>query len=754
MKKTLVLFLALFLGLSTYQVGASTSEPLFKYKKLADETMGYDKTDPVMYYNGSTEQIEIPVAYNQEQTQFKSSWIGTIFNLHFPQISDETAFKEMYESRLDDFESWNMNAMIFQVRPLLDAFYPSAINPTSEFLSGKQGQDVDFDPLAYMVDATHERGMEYHAWFNPYRVTNSDIMSAGVLAKLSTVGYSKEDVAAMNTGERVAALNKAGVLADTNFAVKNPGYVLEFQGKLFLNPGEPDVINHVGDTIHEVVTNYDVDAIHFDDYFYPYKGAVLKDENGVDIPNSEIFGSKNEDRATFEKYGKGYEDSPAGIESWRRDNVTKLIDKVNDVIGTHNNKTESSVQFGISPFGIWEHKSIDDRGSNTPQGSSKSYSQTIFADTYQWIKDGKLDYVAPQIYWAFGAGAAPYGELARWWDQAVEGTQTKLYIGHANYKHVNNSWDSDWKNPEEINNQMKFNQTLSNIAGSALYGYSDIMPSDLDTVDPAKRGAHAIKNESLEILRNDSFAKVSLSPSHPQLSHGNVVPLDGIELKDNTLLWTETNNTNARMYVVYGGDKGQSVDDIMQTGTILGKVNFAGKQDYVFNVSDAPFDTYVVSVVDKAYVQTDGKTAETFVFDATLQNLALEIKKDTTLTKQQFLDLLQIQANDTYQVATNFDEVFDASKLGTVQISVTLTSDRTGASVPFSVSLNVVKADTNPEVKPEPEPKPETKPDKDNNESPTTLPATGVQENYLGYSILVAGFVLVIFGKRHRNKAK
>ncbi|WZU01160.1 family 10 glycosylhydrolase [Erysipelothrix sp. D19-032] len=139
--------------------------------------MGYDKTDPVMYYNGSTEQIEIPVAYNQEQTQFKSSWIGTIFNLHFPQISDETAFKEMYESRLDDFESWNMNAMIFQVRPLLDAFYPSPINPTSEFLSGKQGQDVDFDPLAYMVDATHERGMEYHAWFNPYRVTNSDIMS-------------------------------------------------------------------------------------------------------------------------------------------------------------------------------------------------------------------------------------------------------------------------------------------------------------------------------------------------------------------------------------------------------------------------------------------------------------------------------------------------------------------------------------------------------------------------------------------------
>lgn len=409
----------------------SESSILYKYVKNPDGSYGYDTSKPVPYYNGSDEYIEIPNTYSQKKEQFKSTWIATIFNIHFPQTSDFETIKQEYLTRLDTIESMNMNAVIFQVRPVLDAaFYQSDINPTSAHFTGKQGLDAGFDPMPWMIDETHNRGLEFHAWFNPYRVTNTAFSSI-------VKDLSESEIQELSIKDKIEILNDIGYLADNNFAVLNPDYVLEFQGKFFLNPGEPKVIGHVVDTLKEFMTKYDTDAIHFDDYFYPYRSG------------DAIFGTNGEDLETYEKYGQDYDD----IESWRRANVTALIDAVKAAIDQHNASNKTAVQFGVSPFGIWEHKANDDRGSNTPASSSQSYSTSIFADTYSWIKDNKLDYVAPQIYWSFASAAAPYGELARWWNNVAEGTDVDVYVGHANYKTIGNaSWDSDWMNPEEINN--------------------------------------------------------------------------------------------------------------------------------------------------------------------------------------------------------------------------------------------------------------------------------------------------------------
>ncbi|MEG0727603.1 MAG: family 10 glycosylhydrolase, partial [Erysipelothrix sp.] len=688
--------------------------------------------------------------YVQKRVQFKSSWIATIFNLHFPQVNTEKEFISKYEERLDQMESWNMNAVIFQVSPLLDAFYPSELNPTSQFLSGKQGQDVNYDPLEYMVKATHDRGMEFHAWFNPYRVTNSDIEAPAILSQVVALGYTAEEVKNFTPAEQVKALNELGHLSNDNFAVKNPHLVLKFQGKLFLNPGEPDVIKHVADTVKEVVTKYDIDAVHYDDYFYPYKGALRKDAEGKDIPGSDVFGTFNEDRETFLKYQGKFEDTPTGIEAWRRDNVTKLVDAVNDVLKTHNETTKSAVQFGISPFGIWEHKANDPRGSNTPAGSSQSYSKTIFADTYQWIKDGKLDYISPQIYWSFSAPAAPYGEIARWWDSVVEGTDVKLYVGHANYKHTSNGgWDADWMNPDEINNQMKFNQKLKNISGSSIYSYADIVKSDIDSLDEALRPRNKAKNDSIDILKSDSFSKPSLTPSHKRLSPKDTSPLHSASIKDGKLVWTDTLNNNARFYVIYKGTPGQTVEEIIAAGNIVERVNFEAGKNNVYNLEDVNA-AYAITVLDKAYVETTGVKAKTVEpLSVTFTEKSIKVKVNSGLTETELLELVKVVSNHETAIATDFTQKVDLSKVGEYTVNIKVTSSVTDEVFEGNVVVNV-EADTpiEPEVKPDPEvkPNPEVKPE-------GKLPGTGVSSNsmFIVGGLVVMGSILVLYSRKKKT---
>lgn len=591
-------FAVLLAGIGPASADPDT-DPLHRYVNDPATGYGYDTGSPVSYYPGSPDAVEIPREYERDKHQFRSSWVATISNLHFPQVSSVDEFTTTYREVLDGFSSYHMNAVTFQVRPLLDAYYPSEINPWSQSLTGSQGGDPGFDPLAIMVDETHRAGMEYHAWFNPYRVSFTSITSPAVLDRL---GLTSAQAEALTVEEHVAAYAGAGLLAEGNFAVEHPDLVLRFDGKLFLDPGEPAVRQHVVDSVMEVARGYDVDAIHFDDYFYPYRITV----NGANV----AFGDDQEDRATFEEYGlPEYPDDDAGVAQWRRDNVTALVEDVKAALDGHNQDTRASVQFGISPFGIWRHHADDPLGSHTPTTSSQSYDGGIYADTRDWVRRELVDYVTPQIYWSFDQAAAPYGELARWWNDVATGTRTQLYIGHANYKHVaNGGWDPAWMNPEEIPNQLRFNQLHDQIAGSALYSYADLLPSDLGALDPAVRPRHEAKNRSIEIL-HEYFDTPTLVPAKPWLGTGVPAAPQDVVREGDHLAWTSPDPGGARYFVVYRG-RGDTASIVADPANIVTRMWAGGVARATLELDGTGAGDYVVTTTDAAGVESAATRVE------------------------------------------------------------------------------------------------------------------------------------------------
>ncbi|MGX7149479.1 family 10 glycosylhydrolase [Enterococcus ureasiticus] len=650
-KKLFSLLLACMIILLLPAHANAESETLHKFVRKADNSLGYDSTISVPFYNGSSEMVTVPTEYKQPKSQFQSAWVATISNLNMAKPASETEFKENYLKTLKTFEEWNMNAMIFQVRPLLDAWYPSELNPWSEFLSGTQGKDPGYDPLAWMVDVTHQAGMEYHAWFNPYRVSNTKYSAQSVLDKTK---LSKEQMLNLSIPEQIKAFSDAGILDSTNYAVKHPEHVLMFDEKFFLNPGIPEVQAYVIASMKEVVEKYDIDAIHFDDYFYPYR---LSDTN--------YFGMNNEDEATFKTYGSGYTD----IEEWRRDNITNLVSGIKTMLGTHNKEHQKAVQFGISPFGIWEHKAIDSRGSNTPLGSSKSYSNSIFADTYKWMKEGLIDYVTPQIYWSFDQAAAPYGELTRWWDNVAEGTNTHVYIGHANYKHVSNGgWDASWLNPEEVPNQMKFNQQYSNIKGSTLFSYNDILPSDINSLDPTLKERHQAKNDAIELLKSEYFNTPTLIPEKPWLSQQPInspVSLSQVsEHSGTTLSWQDAQENSTRYFILYKGN-GTKKEIIEDPNNIVKRI-WKDQEKTTFSYTDSQTTRnksaemkYVVTAIDAAGVESEATQVE----DATPETQGKPVTVIYQTNDQQPLSENVILEGKIGEAYTTEEKEFDGFKL-------------------------------------------------------------------------------------------
>lgn len=357
--------------------------------------------------------------------QFRAAWVASVTNIDWPSRTGLTAEEQQAElvAIFDDLKAMGMNAVILQVRPTDDAFYPSAISPWSKYLTGVPGQDPGYDPLAFAVEEAHNRNLELHAWFNPYRVS-------------------------MDT--------RRENLAEGSWAKAHPEYVHAYGGKLYYDPGIPEVQQHVIDSIVEAVENYDIDAVHFDDYFYPYPVA------NQDFP----------DDATFAQYGAGFDNKA----DWRRDNINNLIQSVGQAI----KDAKPHVQFGVSPFGIWRNKS-----ASVPEGSETRGTESyvaISADTRLWVKEGWLDYIAPQIYWSIGFAVADYEKLATWWADVVSGTPTKLYTGHAVYK-VNANSDPNWLVPGEILKQLSLNETLPDVSGSIFFSYKDLRRNPLGVKD-------------------------------------------------------------------------------------------------------------------------------------------------------------------------------------------------------------------------------------------------------------------------------
>lgn len=345
--------------------------------------------------------------------EMSAAWVSTVYNLDWPSSNSKNnpqMQKQELINMLDKLKETGINTIVLQVRPKADALYKSSINPWSDVLTGTAGKDPGYDPLKFAVEEAHKRNMEVHAWFNPYRVTTSG-----------------------------TDFNK---LAANSPARLHPEWVISYNNKLYYDPGLPEVRKHIVETVNEVVSNYNVDGIHFDDYFYP-------DSNFTD-------------NQTYNKYGNGMEKG-----DWRRSNVNNLLKDVKTSIKS----IKPNVKFGVSPSGIWRNKSSDPTGSDTR--GSESYS-TQYADTRYWIKNNLIDYVTPQLYWPIGYSVADYSKLVSWWANEVSGSNVNLYIGQGIYK----QGTGDWVGQDiagQIIQQVNLNRQYSNIKGSMYFSAKDIM---------------------------------------------------------------------------------------------------------------------------------------------------------------------------------------------------------------------------------------------------------------------------------------
>ena len=369
--------------------------------------------------------VSVPKKPVYSRKMFRGVWVATVENIDFSRHRSINSFKKEFLTVVNNLKSMHATAVIFQIRPMNDAFYPSKLNPYSKFMTGNENVGFkNFDPLKFMISECHKRGIEFHAWLNPYRV-------------LHKVKTSKS--AALRT------------LSDKNYAKRRPDQVLNVPGNdgnrlLILDPGRPEVRAFLLATVREIIMNYDVDAIHFDDYFYPYEGT------------------DNTDLATYRKYNP----RKLSLEDWRRNNVNQMVYSVSNLIRSVNKAQRRKIQFGISPFGIWGNQKRIRYGSMT--GGSESYFKQ-YADTRLWVRSGWLDYIAPQLYWSFGHTTAAYAHLAYWWADTVRGTRTKLYIGHTAARIGTNK---EWSNPDEVYNQLRYNTQIPGIKGSIIYSYSKI----------------------------------------------------------------------------------------------------------------------------------------------------------------------------------------------------------------------------------------------------------------------------------------
>ncbi|MFI6577953.1 glycoside hydrolase family 10 protein [Nocardiopsis sp. NPDC050513] len=340
--------------------------------------------------------------------RMRGAWLTTVRNIDWPSepgLSAEEQREEL-DAYLDDAAGLGLNAVFLHVRPTADAVYESDLEPWARYLTGEQGGDPGYDPLEYAVEGAHERGLELHAWFNPYRV-----------------GFLDPDLAN---------------LAEGHPAEENPDWVVEHGEEAYLDPGEPEVRAWVTGVVLDVVERYDVDGVHFDDYFYPYPQP------------GEAF----DDDATWEEYGGDFDDRA----DWRRDNVDRLVADVHEGIQA----AKPWVSFGVSPFGIWRNRDSDASGSRT--SGLESYDAQ-YADTRAWIQDGTIDYVAPQLYWDRGFDTADYEVLTDWWADEVEGTGVDLYIGQAAYR----VGDDGWRGEDALSTQLDYSGEDPRVAGDVYF---------------------------------------------------------------------------------------------------------------------------------------------------------------------------------------------------------------------------------------------------------------------------------------------
>lgn len=422
------------------------------------------------------------VSARMPKREFRGAWLNTIYRDEYARLTASECQKYLI-GLLDKLQSAGVNAVFFQVRPQSDAFYPSELEPWSRFITSGGKAPVPFwDPLQFMIEQTHRRGMELHAWLNPYRVTSA--------AKQS--------------------------LPKNHIYHKYPERFIRYEGKLYFDPALQVNRDFIVKVVNDIVKRYDIDGIHFDDYFYPYPGKT-------EFP----------DNASYRKYG-----SKMKLGDWRRHNVDMLIEAVYKAI--HDSKPW--VRFGVSPFGIWRNKKSDSRGSET--AGLENYD-ALYADVLLWASRGWVDYLIPQLYWERGHRLADYDVLVRWWDKNV--TDCQLYIG----QDVNRCMDKPDLDGgrDQLNSKIEACRTAENIDGVCWWPAYSITDNYKGAADRLQGSIHKCP---------------ALVPEYPSLCADTPQPPSSAHILSDTLIWNAPqpcgNANDPVRFVVYRFDNDKKID--------------------------------------------------------------------------------------------------------------------------------------------------------------------------------------------------
>ena len=432
------------------------------------------------------------ILWSNPKREMRAVWIATVANIDWPSADNLEVERQKAEMLhiLDQAKAYRLNAVVFQIRPACDALYNSALEPWSVFLTGKSGVAPQpmYDPLDFVIAESRKRGLDVHVWLNPYR-------------------------AEVDTAKRTITENR--------YYQKNPSNFVTYGKTKYLNPGIPSVRDYVSCVVADIVRRYDIDAIHMDDYFYPYR----------------IKGQEFPDQEAFEMFPAGY--LASGKDNWRRNNVDLIIKQISDTIKS----IKREVQFGISPFGVWRNASVDPLGSQTKAGVT-NYDD-LYADILKWQKEGWIDYVTPQIYWEIGKEVADYQILVKWWNDHSYGCP--VYIGQAWYRINSKAKEKAWHSSKEIVRQIELLRQQPNVAGSMYFS--------------AKTMAQNPKRLKQRLLKN-SYPSFALVPENPRIDRMVVLTPQNATVsqggKQLTLAWQPVEG--AKNYVVYRFKKGRTAD--------------------------------------------------------------------------------------------------------------------------------------------------------------------------------------------------
>ncbi len=463
--------------------------------------------------------------------QMRGDWIASVVNIDWPSRPglSPAAQKAELEGWYDEAAERGLNSVVVQVRPTADTFWPSDLEPWSRYLTGTPDGDPGYDPLAFAVEEAHERNLEFHAWFNPYRVS-------------------------MNT-DRAA-------LAPDSPAARHPEWVVAYGGKLYYDPGVPQVRRLTEDVILEVVDRYDIDGVHFDDYFYPYP----------------VAGQAFPDEATFAEHGGDFADTEQGLADWRRHNTDLLIEELDQRI----HAAKPWVKFGVSPFAVWRNEATDPEGSAT-QAGAETYD-SLFADTRKWVREEWLDYVAPQVYWNIGFSVADYAVLVPWWSDQVHGTDVQLYVGQATYKVGTSTQAPQWNDPGEMSRHLTFNRDYPEVDGDIYFSANQIRSNRLGHMD---------------LLQAEHYAHPALLPvteGVPGRAPKSVKRLRADREAEGVTLSWDGSGTSYAVYRVAG--KRAHRCDTADASNLIDVVR--GEEFHDTAAPSGPV-TYVVTALDRAY---------------------------------------------------------------------------------------------------------------------------------------------------------